>query len=46
MSENVNFYQGSKEDYNPSYISEGLFFSKDSTGWVTIEVINKKYGNN
>lgn len=46
MSENVNFYQRSKEDYNPSYISEGLFFSKDSTGWVTIEVINKKYGTN
>ena len=37
MAENVNFIQGRKEQYNPSEMQGGLFFSKDSTGWATIE---------
>lgn len=30
MSENVNFYQGSKENYDPSEMQGGLYFSKDN----------------
>ena len=37
MTENVNFIQGRKEQYNPSEMQGGLFFSKDSTGQATIE---------
>lgn len=44
MSENVNFIQGRKEQYNPSEMQGGLFFSKDSkeillngTEWITSE---------
>lgn len=30
MSENVSFIQGSKENYNPSEMAGGVFFSKDT----------------
>lgn len=30
MNENLDFYQGSKENYNPSEMQGGLYFSKDS----------------
>lgn len=42
MSENVNFYQGSKEKYNPSEMQGGLYFSKDSK---EILLNGESYGN-
>lgn len=42
MSENVNFYQGSKENYNPSEMQGGLYFSKDSK---EILLNGESYGN-
>lgn len=42
MSENVNFYQGSKKNYNPSEMQGGLYFSKDSK---EILLNGESYGN-
>lgn len=42
MSENVNFIQGRKEQYNPSEMQGGLFFSKDSK---EILLNGESYGN-
>lgn len=42
MSENVNFIQGRKEQYNPSEMQGGLFFSKDSK---EILLNGDSYGN-
>lgn len=42
MSENVNFYQGSKENYNSSEMQGGLYFSKDSK---EILLNGESYGN-
>lgn len=42
MSESVNFIQGRKEQYNPSEMQGGLFFSKDSK---EILLNGESYGN-
>lgn len=42
MTENVNFIQGRKEQYNPSEMQGGLFFSKDSK---EILLNGESYGN-
>ena len=42
MSENVSFIQGSKENYNPSEMQGGLYFSKDSK---EILLNGESYGN-
>ena len=42
MSESVNFIQGRKEQYNPSEMQGGLFFSKDSK---EILLNGEGYGN-
>ena len=42
MSESVNFIQGRKEQYNPSEMQGGLFFSKDSK---EILFNGESYGN-
>lgn len=42
MAENVNFIQGRKEQYNPSEMQGGLFFSKDSK---EILLNGESYGN-
>lgn len=42
MAENVNFIQGRKEQYNPSEMQGGLFFSKDSK---EILLNGDSYGN-
>lgn len=42
MSESVNFIQGRKEQYNPSEMQGGLFFSKDSK---EILLDGESYGN-
>ena len=42
MSESVNFYQGSKENYNPSEMQGGVYFSKDSK---EILLNGQSYGN-
>ena len=42
MSENVSFIQGSKENYNPSEMAGGVFFSKDTK---EILLNGKSYGN-
>lgn len=34
MSENVSFTQGSKENYNPSEMAGGVFFSKNTKALV------------
>lgn len=42
MSENISFIQGKKEQYNPSEMQGGLFFSKDSK---EILLNGESYGN-
>lgn len=42
MSENVSFIQGSKENYNPSEMAGGVFFSKDTK---EILLNGESYGN-
>ena len=42
MAENVSFIQGNKEQYNPSEMQGGLFFSKDSK---EILLNGESYGN-
>ena len=42
MAENVNFIQGSKENYNPSEMQGGIYFSKDSK---EILLNGESYGN-